>query len=257
MTYVLLYRRWIPISVKDFLGIAVLGIGGYGLASLGTLYGLKTGGVANFALMSALGPVIISVVSILFLRERPSRLFYLALPLCVAGLMLLVNGKNQVSNFQIAGMSALFILTGYTLEALVFVFSKHFKTKVYISQYLAISQLSAASLFWILQWTVFGQMSDLAQLTIRGLGATLFVSIVACVLCYAVLYWLLGRVDGHRLALVDGIHALSASFFGYFLFQDTLTPLMLIGGGFIFVGLIVGNLKSEGKLLVANSEKKN
>lgn len=109
--------------------VSLLGLFGYGIASLGTLYGLKIGGVSNFALLSALGPVVISTVSILLLKERPHRLFYVALPLCVVGLALLVIGKYQISSLHIAGYSALAILAGY---------------------------------------------------------------IVACVLCYAVLYWLLG-----------------------------------------------------------------
>ena len=81
------------------------------------------------------------------------------------------------------------------------------------------------------------------HLTNQGLAAALFVSFVACVLCYAVLYWLLERIEGHRLALFDGIHALSASLFGFFLFQETITPLMIVGGGLIFCGLAIGNWK--------------
>lgn len=243
--YVWFSKSWRPISIRDFFAIALLGVGGYGLASLGTLYGLKVGGVSNFALMSALGPIVISVASILFLKERPNRWFYFALPLCVLGLIFLVIGKYQISTFQIAGLSALLIIAGYSLEATVFVFSKHFKIKVSISQYLAISQLSAAILFWLLQGFVFQQHTSITNLSTRGLAAAMFVSIVACVLCYAVLYWLLGRIEGHRLALFDGIHAVSASVFGYFIFQETLSPFMLLGGAFIFSGLILGNIKKQ------------
>ncbi|OYZ22285.1 MAG: hypothetical protein B7Y39_07735 [Bdellovibrio sp. 28-41-41] len=243
ISYLSFTKSWKKISRSDFLSVAGLGILGYGVASLGTLYGLKIGGVSNFALLSALGPVVISSVSILILKERPNRWFYIALPLCVAGLALLVMGKYQVSTLQIAGYSALAIITGYTMEAIVFVFSKRFKAKMPITQYLGIAQCAAAFTFWVLQASYFGQFEQVHQLTQRGLLAALFVAIVACVLCYAVLYWLLSYIDGHKLALFDGIHAVSASVFGYFLFQEPLTPLMLLGGVLIFSGLVVGTLK--------------
>tara|TARA_B110001454_G_scaffold219194_1_gene251250 strand:+ start:2324 stop:3244 length:921 start_codon:yes stop_codon:yes gene_type:complete len=241
--YLTLTKSWVRISKTDFLCVGGLGLLGYGLASLGTLYGLKIGGVSNFALLSALGPVVISTVSILILKERPNRWFYIALPLCVSGLVLLVMGKYQVSTLQIAGYSALSVLAGYTMEAIVFVFSKRFKAKMPIAQYLGVAQIAAAAIFWLLQATYFGQADQFHQLTGRGLLAALFVAIVACVLCYAVLYWLLSYLDGHKLALFDGIHAVSASVFGYFLFQEPMTTLMLIGGGLIFSGLIIGTIK--------------
>ncbi len=243
LVFVWLTGRWKQISILDFLRLCVLGIFGYGLASLGTLYGLKTGGVANFALMSTLGPIVLSILSILYHKEKPNRLFYSALPVCFLGLVCVVSVKYQVSNLKIACLSALFILAGYFLEVLVFVNSKTFKSRVGISQYLAITQMSAALFFWILQMSFFKQVSMIDHLTNQGLAAALFVSLVACVLCYAILYWLLERIEGHRLALFDGIHALSASLFGYFVFQESITPLVIMGGCLIFCGLAIGNWK--------------
>lgn len=239
--YLFVTKNWKPMSLKDFAAVSFLGICGYGLSSVGTLYGLKTGGVTNFALLSALGPAISSIISIWILKEKPARLFFLALPMSILGLLLLVFGKYQVSSMDIAGLSAAFIVFGYVLEAFVFVFSKRFKERVSAAQYLAVAQISAASCTWLLQATVFHQADQLEALSFKGLGAAVFVSIVACVLCYAVLYWLLKQMDGHRLALFDAFHALSATFFGYLIFHESLTPMMLSGGVLILLGLILGN----------------
>lgn len=239
--YLILTKSWKPLSRRDFFSVSLLGLLGYGAASFGTLYGLKTGGVTNFALMSAMGPVIMALASIWILKEKPAKLFYFALPCSVFGLLCLMIGKAEISSFQIAGLSALFVLGGYALEAVVFVSSRSFKSKMNIAQYLAVAQLSAAGFLWILQISVFHQTSQLTQLSTRGLAAALFVSIVACVLCYAVLYWLLRYLDGHRLALFEGIHALSATFFGTLIFGEQLTFLMLTGGALILIGLVAGN----------------
>jgi drug/metabolite transporter (DMT)-like permease len=240
--YLLVTKGWRQISVRNIGLVSLLGLLGYGLGSFGTLYGLKVGGVTNFALMGALSPVITSVVAIWVLKERPQRLFYFALPIGVIGLILLIVGKYQISSFAVAGLSATLVIGAYILEALVFVFSKRFKSQMSAIQYLAITQIATAFFMWILQLSVWKQVDQISHLSLNGLLAAVFVSVVACVLCYAVLYWLLEYIDGHRLALFDGFHTLSAVIFGYFLFNETLTPLMIVGGVLILLSLIAGNL---------------
>ena len=243
--YLITKKIWQGVSVKDWIAVSTLGILGYGIASFGTLYGLKVGGVTNFALMGALSPVISSIIAILVLKERPQQIFFFALPAAVVGLLLLVIGKYQISSWSVAGVSAGLILGAYVLEALVFVFSKRFKNKMHVAQYLAISQISTAIFMWLLQMTVFKQTALVSNLSMKGLSAAIFVSVVACVLCYAVLYWLLNYIDGHRLALFDGFHTLSATLFGYLLFKEPLRPLMIIGGVLILIGLVGGNLPRQ------------
>jgi drug/metabolite transporter (DMT)-like permease len=128
------------------------------------------------------------------------------------------------------------------LEALVFAFSKKFEAKMSAAQYLAIAQIAAAVVMWFCQGIYLRQTSQLDHLTIKGIAATGFVSIVACVLCYAVIYWLLNHIDGHRRALFDGFHTLSATFFGYILFEEPIRALMFVGGMLILAGLVTGNL---------------
>jgi drug/metabolite transporter (DMT)-like permease len=241
--YLFLSRAWQALALKDALAVSCFGIMGYGIGSFGTLYGLQLGGVVNFALLGALSPVVTSLVAIIFLHERPRRLFWLALAVVVVGLALLVIGKQRVSAWSVAGWSALLVLGAFVLEGLVFVYSKRFKSRVNLAQYLAISQLSAAGFMWVLQGAVFHQYPALSSnLTIRGFSAILFVSIVACVLCYAVLYWLLNHIEGHRLALFDGLHTLSATAFGVVLFAEPTPPLMLLGGGLMLAGVVMGSV---------------
>lgn len=243
--FLIVKRIWKNVSALDMISVSGLGILGYGIASFGTLYGLKVGGVTNFALMGALSPVISSLIAIVVLRERPEKIFFISLPVAVFGLFLLVIGKYQISSWSVAGMSAGLILGAYVLEALIFVYSKKFKSKMHVAQYLAVSQIATAIFMWLLQFSVFKQIDLVSNLSIKGISAAIFVSVVACVLCYAVLYWLLNYIDGHRLALFDGFHTLSATLFGYLLFHEPLRPLMIVGGVFILIGLIGGNLPRQ------------
>ena len=243
--YLLLTKSWKPLRPADIGWISLLGILGYGLGSFGTLYGLKLGGVANFALMASISPIISSLFSIWLLKERPQKSFYFALPLSVLGLVTIVIGKYQISSPNVAMLSAFFIIAAYACEALVFVYSKRFKEKVDAPQYLAIAQLATAALMWATQGTVFHQLDQISKLSMQGAGALIFVSVVACVLCFAVLYWLLNHVDGHRLALFDGMHTISAIFFGYLIFHENLSAFMIVGGLMILGAIVCGNLPKK------------
>lgn len=247
--YLSLMRSWKKIALQDFFAVMLLGILGYGVASFGTLYGLKIGGVSHFALMSAVGPVISSIMSIIFLKERPQRVFFLALPLAVIGLLIVVWGKYQISNLEIAGWSALYVMAAFTLEALIFVKSKTYQAYMSLPQYLAIAQISAAVWMWIMQIGYFHHTALVSQMTVRGWSSLLFVALIACVLCYAILYWLLNYVEGHRLAIFDGLHVVSAAVCGALLFQEQLNTSMIMGGFSILaaIGLVtISRSKSHG-----------
>lgn len=246
--YLILTKKWKPISRKSLLTVAFLGIMGYAVGSFGTLYGLKIGGVINFAFVSAVNPVVYSLVAIWLLREKPQRMFYLALPLAFLGLILLVVGKYQTSSFSIAGLSSALILGAIILEAFVFIFSKRYKELMNLTQYLAISQLATALFMWTLQLSVFHQTAQISDLTMKGLSALLFVAIGACVLYYVVFFWLLTFIEGHKLALLEGFHVVSGSIFGYFLFHEELKPLVVIGGILVIAALIMGNLPNKNSL---------
>lgn len=243
VSYLLLTSQFKIQIGRITLAVMGLGILGYGLGSFGSLYGLKIGGVTNFAMMSALNPIVISVISILFLKEKPAKVFYVALPLCVFGLLVLVTGKHQVSSWTVAFSSSILIIGAAVLDGFTFIFSKKLKPHFTSVQYLAISQLAAAAFMWLMQFGIFHQTQQISQLTLKGWAAALFVSVVACVLCYAILYWLLNYIDGHRLALFDGIHAVSATLFGWIFFSEDINAMMLFGGLLLLSGLILGNLK--------------
>ena len=250
--FLLLRDRWIPSWNIKTLQVAILGILGYALGSFGTLYGLKIGGVANFALMAAFSPVLTSLTAILVLKERPPKSFFLALALSLTGLLTLVFAKYSLTSFRIAFSAAVLIIGAFGLEAIIYMYSKKLKSEFSTFQYIAIAQLSASIFMWILQFSFYHQVGELSALTSTGWIAAVFVSIVSCVLCYSVLYWLLIYVDGHQLSLFEGLHALSAVTCGVLFFGDRLTPWMMIGGVLLLSGLALGSLRKNASIIPEN-----
>jgi drug/metabolite transporter (DMT)-like permease len=242
-----IFTGWRPVLNQKTYGVGLLGIFGYAVGSLGTLYGLKLGGVTNFALVGSVAPMITAVAAIFILNEKPRRSFFWALPLSIFGIVLVVVGKHQISNWKVAAGSSVLIFMAYIMEALVFVYSSKLKKDFSSLQYLAISQFFAALFMWSLQVFWFRQFQSFSSLTLQGWMAALFVSLFACLLCYAVLYWLLNHIEGHRLALFDGLHTFSAVAFGVYFFSEKFNLSMCVGGLLILFGIVIGNMSREQK----------
>jgi drug/metabolite transporter (DMT)-like permease len=238
-------KQKIDLHPKMLKRYFILGVVGYGLSSIGCLYGLKLGGVVNFALLSSVNPIVTATLSIWILKEKVKKKYWIAAPLCVIGLFVMVLGKYELSGTKVAFGSVLLILLAYFLEALPFVYSKKYEKRQSLISYMAILQLSAASFMWGTQALYFKQLSEFKNLNLMGLLSMLFVSVVACVICYALLYWLLKYIDGHRLAIFDGVHSIFAAFYGVLFFSEAFNLTMLFGASFLLIALYLANAPSN------------
>lgn len=214
----------------DIPAIALIGVLAYAINSLGTLYGLRLGGVLNFALASSCNTVIMALVAIVVLRERFDRWLVAACALSLGGGVFLALGKYALSGFEVAFGSLALILIAYVLEAFGFVFSKKLRERVPLTEYLTVAQLAAGAFMWFLCFTKGQSPAAVFALPTHALASLAFVCLVSCCLCYFLLYWLLNFMEGSRLAFFDCFHTLSAAAFGVIFFDDPLNAKMLLGG---------------------------
>lgn len=238
--FLLFRQRRIARLNRDFALVAALGVLAYGAAQLGMLYGLKLGGIVNFALVAAFNPVLVSAATIVILGERPTPKFFAALALGVVGLIFIVIGKYRLSDLSIAAGAAALILVSQGLDSMTFAFSKKFRNRVSTLQYLAVAQGAAAIFLWTVQLGFLHQASQLSQLTSTGWTALLFVALGAGIGCYGTFYWLLTRMEGHKLSLFNGLFTVSAVASGHLFFHEPLSLSMAIGGAFILASIVLG-----------------
>ena len=219
--------------------LVFLGIVAYGLDSLGTLYGLKLGGVLSFALASSLNALITSLVSLVILKEKMTPGFFAAVLLSVLGGLMLFFGKAEAANFRVAGLSLFLIWMAYVCEALGFVFSRRYKAHLPLEEYLGILQVSAG--IFMTGISILGGRSaeGLARMPWEAWASLAFVCFIACGVCYFLLYWLLNFIYGHRLAFFDAFHTLSASVLGVVVFHDPYNFKMVCGGALLLAAVWV------------------
>lgn len=226
--------------------LAPVGVLTYALSSLGTLYGLKLGGVLNFSLASSMNAVVTSAVVLILLRERAHPYFRWAGVLSVIGAVLLFIGKSDTSNFKIAGGSLVLIWLSYGFEALGLVFSRKTKRLMPLTVYMAIVQLAAALFMWgmVAMQPVQG-FDKLQEMPTQGWLALAYVSLIACGVCYFVLYWLLNHIEGHRLAFFDCFHTGVSALLGVLIFHESINTWMIVGGVLLILSTTVISLPAK------------
>lgn len=232
-------KRKLP-ALREALPLAGVGILAFGVASLGTLYGLKIGGVLNLALASSFNAPITAFVALVILREKRSPKLPWALLASVAGGILIFVGKHSVSGFHVAFGSLACLWGAYFFESLGLVTSKRVRERFPVVSFLAVAHLSASAFLFGCALLSHQSFQSLGKMPMLGWASFFFVAIVSCCLCYFLLYWLVGHVPAHKLAFFDAFHSVSAAVFGYVFYREPMTPMMLAGGLLLFlaVGLI-------------------
>lgn len=244
----LVLKKDIDLSPRMLPRYLLLGMLGYGTSSLCTLYALKLGGVVNFALISSINPLITALLSIVILNEKVHKSYWIAIPLCIIGLLVMVLGKHEVSGSSIALGSAALVLGAYICEALPFVYSKKFGGRQSLLSYMAILQMSASGFMWLGQLLYFKQYQQLASISTATIWAVLYMSIIICCVCYAILYWLLRHIDGHRLAMFDSLYVICGALEGVIFFNDPFNYTMVLGGALLLIALYLANMPAKPKL---------
>lgn len=241
----LVKHRSLRLQLRDLPFLVTLGLLAYSLNSLGTLYGLKIGGVLNFALASSLNGIITATVAILLLKEKVGKYFIPAALFSLIGGFFLSWGKYDLSSLKIAGLSILLILGAYVFEALGFVYSKKMKARYPLTEYLAYLQLSAGIFMWILCASTNNLPREILAMPLTAWSALGFVVIFSCGICYFLLYWLLNHIEGHKLAFFDCFHTLAAALFGVLFFGDSFNLKMLIGGILLLFAVILVTIQKS------------
>jgi drug/metabolite transporter (DMT)-like permease len=231
-------------SLRLIAKISALGLGGYVLASLGTLYAVKIGGVSFFGLLTLLSPLIVVALSPLVLNERIHRNTWFALAMAIVGIIIMVNGKFVVSSLFSAIAATLLVLMAYTFDTLTLLYSKPFRSQVSLIQYLFVAQSAAAIVMWVASLMMYSPVEMLPSQS-EVWAAILYVAVVSCVGIFFVWYWLLKHLQGQQLGVLQYFHGIAAAGLGALLFDEAITLQMLVGSLVLFASILIVSISKK------------
>ncbi len=224
------------VSLILIVVLAIAGFIGITVSHLSLYTGLQYTDPITAALIYALGPLITSLITYFYLKERRKIYFWIGIILGIIGVSLVVSKGNSLSLH--VGKGELFIgltITTYSIYLVIVQYlTKHLKPIV-ITVY--------TSFFGLILVTPFLRVDQIAQAFHVDLNYWIILLTTAILtngLCTMLWNGAIKQVGASTSSLFLNIEPFAAMVLGYMLLQQLVEPIQLIGSIFIITGVMMG-----------------
>ena len=232
-------RGGLHLSRRDFWRVFAVGIVGYGV-SLGLQFiGTKMSTAANGALVTSATPAFILVFAYFLLRERIDALRLLALVISSVGVVAVIDPRNAALDITLF-WGNLALLGAALTWALYSVLVR------LVTRDLDVLAVSLVAFLGGLPIAVPAGAAEIAtigvgQITGWVIAGVLFLGIVCTALAMFLWNNAFALVDASRASLTFFAQPVVGALLGWLLLGETITPLFLLGGLLIAVGLVLAS----------------
>lgn len=235
-------KKFSPIRRRDIIPLFLLGFFGLVVYHLGLNYGEMHISPSVASLIIATIPVFTVIFAAFLLKEKVTWKIAVGVPLSLSGVVVISLTGTGGNPFEMTYLSAAFAVlisalvgAGYTIAG-----------KKLLQRYSALSLTVYAFLFGSLGLIPFLSPSVITEVTALswvGWGAVLFLALLPTVIGYVLWYVALELKTAAEISVFLYFIPVLSTIISYFLFQDPITWLFLLGGGFVIAGLIIVNLQ--------------
>lgn len=235
-------KKFSPIKKKDIIPLFLLGFFGLVVYHLGLNYGEMYISPSVASLIIATIPVFTVIFAALLLKEEITKKIAIGVPLSLSGVVIISLTGTTGNPFEITYLSAAIAVlisalvgAGYTIAG-----------KKLLQRYSALSLTVYAFLFGSLALIPFLSSSLIAQTAVlswRGWSAVLFLALFPTVIGYVLWYVALERKTASEISVFLYFIPVLSTIFSFFMFQEPITWLFIIGGTLVIGGLIIVNMQ--------------
>ncbi len=228
------------LSRRDLAAIVGLGLLSYYGASFLDFLGLQyiTAGLGR--LLQFIYPTVVVVLSALFLGKRATARDIVALIVTYFGLLLVfwhALGGEQRNLLLGAGL----VFASATCYAVYLVAGSEVIARVGSVRFTAYAMV-AASVACIAQFFVLRPLSAL-DLPLEVYGLAIAMALASTVIPGFMVAEALRRIGANKVAIIGALGPVTAIVLGYLGLDEVMTPLQILGSGFVLVGVVVISLK--------------
>ena len=243
------------IASKDWLRVIGCAFFGMVLNMLMFFKGLSLSTPINSSVVIALAPVLLLILSAIFLKERITWLKSVGIGLGLVGALLLIlfGLKTQPNAPNIPLGNVLFIVNAASYSIYLIM------VKPLVSKYSSITLMKFFFLFAVFMNLPIGytEFMDVAwtSLSFESIWKLAFVVVGTTVLTYLFNIYALKQLSPSTIGAFIYLQPLLAAFFAILMGADTLTPLRVLAALLIFTGVFLSTRKKKQGVIA--SEKSN
>jgi drug/metabolite transporter (DMT)-like permease len=203
-------------------------------------YGIVMTSVANATVLCNLTPVVVTLIGWMFFKERPARLFILALGLAMGGALAMAAGARagQGTNPPLGDLLSLtvsFWYAGYFLAVKAARTTAGALRVTFWATLAGLPLMGAAAL---------GLGEDMIPATAAGWAACVAMGLMH-VAGQGGVAWALGRLPAATTAVTILIQPLVAAGLSWIVFGETLAPVQALGGGLVLAAIVLAQWSSR------------
>ena len=203
-------------------------------------WSIKLTTISKATFLSNLAPIVVIIFSLIFLKERFSKFFYLAALLSMVGMLMLLGESFKFNKSQFIG-DLLGILTAVWYGSYIVTISQ-LRKKYNSTSIMFLSGIVTAIILLIVS-ILFEQSlipQSLFTITIIFLLGFICQFVGQSFITYSLAY-----LSASLSSLCLLIQPIAATVLAYFFFQEKLTTIQFFGSAFILIGIYIARTKYE------------
>lgn len=235
--YVGFFRRdALRVSVRDLGFLAFFGVAGLAAVHVTYFQAISYTNVATAILLEYLAPIIVLVVSVMFLGERLTWALPAGVALSVTGCALVV-GAFGGPGIAVSPRGVMWGLLAAAFFALYSLLGKY-AARRFTPWTLLTYGLAAASVFWLVYLSGPSSVITLMREP-AGLVVVVYMAIVSTIVPFAAFLKALHYIDATKAVVTSTLEPAIAGLAAYVLFGEVFGPTQLLGGVLVVLAIVV------------------
>ncbi|MBX9617404.1 MAG: DMT family transporter [Caulobacteraceae bacterium] len=204
-------------------------------------YGIVMTSVANATVLCNLTPVVVTLIGWLFFKERPARLFILALALAMGGALAMATGAQagQGTNPPLGDLLSLTVSFWYAGYFLAVKAARTTAGALRVTFWATLAGLP------LMGGAALGMGEDMIPATAAGWAACVAMGLMH-VAGQGGVAWALGRLPAAITAVTILIQPLVAAGLSWIVFGETLAPVQALGGALVLAAIVLAQWSNRG-----------
>lgn len=247
LTAPLAYKHWKPIRRKDHLLIIIGSILTISLGNVVLLMGIQRIPSVNASLIILLGPFLLFILSVEFLKERLNFRAFVGILIAFAGAAIVIGKpwEASASNQMIAG--SLFVVLAVLCEVISTLMFKPLLKRVHPYQ------LTSLHLIWGIIPIAIYSLPHLYSLSPDRAGKSGYLAIVLNIALITVanclFYFGLKKKKAQEVGIFRYLHPVATAIAAWFILSEIPSQKVIIGAALIFLGIYYAEIKKTSKKL--------